>query len=214
MAAGTAWSESEIEAIVSDYFDMLEHELRGESYSKTAHRRALSRLLSSRSDGSIERKHQNISAILIEARFPWIAGYKPLFNYQSLLADCVLERLDEDAELIRIAQVAVDKPASDIDVGDLLARQTSPPSLLHSVRDALAQRGRRGISTTSLARRETPLSDVPEKSWSWRSNERACERWVVQILPDQSNMSLLRAATGSDSTSSRLAQREMNALLR
>lgn len=59
------WSRDEVEAIVGDYFAMLRAELAGEVYSKTAHRRALAPLLSGRSDGSIEFKHANISAVLL-----------------------------------------------------------------------------------------------------------------------------------------------------
>ena len=81
---GDFWSHEEVEAIVADYFKMLDNELRGIHYNKTEHRRALSILLNTRSDGSIERKHQNISAVLIDQGFPYIAGYKPLRNYQQL----------------------------------------------------------------------------------------------------------------------------------
>jgi hypothetical protein len=66
------WSLAEAEAIASDYFSMLERELRSEAYSKTEHRRRLKERLPGRTDGSIERKHQNISAILIESGFPYV----------------------------------------------------------------------------------------------------------------------------------------------
>jgi len=71
------WSESEVEAAVADYFDMLRSELTGQKYNKTAHRRALMEQLNNRSDGSVELKHQNISAVLIEMGIPYIDGYKP-----------------------------------------------------------------------------------------------------------------------------------------
>ena len=38
------------------------------------------------SNGAVERKFQNVSAILDEAGLPWIDGYKPLSNYQDELA--------------------------------------------------------------------------------------------------------------------------------
>jgi hypothetical protein len=79
------WSREEVEATVADYFAMLDQELRGLDYSKTQHRRALSLLVNQRTDAAIERKHQNISAILRELGFPYIFGYKPLPNYQQLL---------------------------------------------------------------------------------------------------------------------------------
>jgi hypothetical protein len=76
------WSRPEAEAIVADYFGMLADELRGTPYRKSEHRNRLIPLLRGRSAGSVERKHQNISAILIESGFPYISGYKPLRNYQ------------------------------------------------------------------------------------------------------------------------------------
>src|SRR5690242_12814674 len=95
----TDWSRFEVEAVIADYFAMLAAELMGEPYNKTEHRRQLSLLLNNRSDGSIERKHQNISAIMIELGYPYIAGYKPLGNYQKLLAEVVTERVGTDSQL-------------------------------------------------------------------------------------------------------------------
>ena len=44
---------------VADYRRMLIQELSGQQYNKTEHRRALQKLLDGRSEGSIERKHQD-----------------------------------------------------------------------------------------------------------------------------------------------------------
>ena len=87
------WDWLECEACVQDYFDMLGKELRNEPYNKTAHRAALMMKLSGRSRSSVERKHQNISAVLVELGFTYISGYKPLFNYQAQLRDAVLAHL-------------------------------------------------------------------------------------------------------------------------
>jgi len=46
-------------------------------------------LLSGRSEGSIEFKHQNISAVLKGLGEIWIPGYKPAFNFQMSLVDAV-----------------------------------------------------------------------------------------------------------------------------
>jgi len=70
------WTPREIQAVTEDYFDMLVKELRGETYSKTKHREALSERVT-RNKGSIEYKHQNISAVLQELGYPRVAGYKP-----------------------------------------------------------------------------------------------------------------------------------------
>ncbi|WP_126454372.1 DUF3883 domain-containing protein [Sulfuriflexus mobilis] len=88
------WSLLECEVIVADYLDMLGKELKGDSYQKSAHRRLLQTKLNNRSDGSIEYKHQNVSAILIELGYPYISGYKPAFNYQQLLKHTVESNLD------------------------------------------------------------------------------------------------------------------------
>jgi hypothetical protein len=87
------WSRLECELIVRDYLDMLLEELAGKPYNKTAHRRLLLPHLNNRSEGSIEFKHQNISGVLIDLGRPYIRGYKPAFNYQSLLATVVAEHV-------------------------------------------------------------------------------------------------------------------------
>jgi hypothetical protein len=79
MAIANNWSQSEVEAAVEDYFNMLRFELSGLKYNKSEHRRALIELLNNRSGGSVELKHQNISAVLIEMGIPYIDGYKPRF---------------------------------------------------------------------------------------------------------------------------------------
>ena len=81
---GQDWTADELDLVVADYYRMLEAELFGEAYSKTGHRKALMQLIG-RSKGSIEFKHQNISAILQELGLPWIDGYKPRSNYQTAL---------------------------------------------------------------------------------------------------------------------------------
>lgn len=68
---------------------MFQHELNQEKYSKTDHRRKLLPRLNKRTEGSIEFKHQNISAVLIEMGFPYLLGYKPAYNYQGLLKECI-----------------------------------------------------------------------------------------------------------------------------
>ena len=96
-----AWSETEVELIVKDYLDMLLAELSDQPYNKTEHRRRLQGRLNDRSDGSIERKHQNISAVLVEMGVPYINGYKPLRNYQrQILPDKVLELVARHRELL------------------------------------------------------------------------------------------------------------------
>lgn len=93
------WSEREVALTVADYFEMLLSEVEGRPYRKADHRRELMTRLDGRSASSIERKHQNISAILLESGIPPIDGYKPLGNYQHLLRETVFRFLREHPEL-------------------------------------------------------------------------------------------------------------------
>lgn len=89
-----AWSKQEVDLLVTDYMNMLAAELRGLPINKTIHRKALQQMLSNRSDGSIEFKHQNLSAVLIKHGLPYIIGYKPRWNYQFLLEETLLSYLN------------------------------------------------------------------------------------------------------------------------
>jgi len=121
------WSRHEVEAIVDDYLTMLASELAGTPYKKAAHRRALLPLLNSRSEQSIEFKHANISAALRDAGFPYIPGYKPRSNYQTLLADVLAERMADAVQLREIAAADADRPMVVPEVDDILAVLTVAP---------------------------------------------------------------------------------------
>ncbi len=145
-----AWSQEEVEAAVADYFDMLKLELSGQPYNKAKHNRQLQRLLNNRPAGSIERKHQNISAILIELGYPYIDGYKPLSNYQQLLRTVVEERLSAAAALNQTVASVVESQITSIPlVSDILGIEVAPPS-----RDENASRlYDRAASTRAMVRR-------------------------------------------------------------
>lgn len=121
------WSRFEVEAVVSDYIAMLKEQLRHQDYNKSQHRKGLASMLQSRSDGSIERKHQNISAVLIGFGQPWITGYKPLGNYQALLAEVVYDRVQSDNELAVLSEQEVIASAPVPAVEGILDRIEDPP---------------------------------------------------------------------------------------
>jgi hypothetical protein len=122
------WSRLEVEAAVADYLDMLALELRGEPFSKAEHNRNLTRVLNDRTRGSIERKHQNISALLIELGYPYIDGYKPLRNYQELLKDVVEKRLLSAPALgDEIASLVVSPPPPASRFADILSIRVPVP---------------------------------------------------------------------------------------
>lgn len=124
---GSPWSRLEVEATVSAYLDMLILELAGQPYNKAERRRELQKLLDGRTKGSIERKHQNISAILIEIGVPYIDGYKPLHNYQALLRDVVVERIEAMPDLHLAVRGAIEEAPAPPSADDILKAWTDPP---------------------------------------------------------------------------------------
>jgi hypothetical protein len=105
------WSREEVEAIVADYVQMLSFELSGQAYSKTDHRRQLRQKLRHRSDTSLEFKHCNISAVMIELGFPYIRGYQPRSNFQTLLVQVVADQVGKHPLLDQAAFAATQQPA-------------------------------------------------------------------------------------------------------
>src|ERR1700761_5065472 len=84
VGAGRDGTDEELDRIVADYFDMLGEEIAGISFNKAAHNRALRDQID-RSKSSVEFKHRNISAVLVELGLPRIRGYFPAENYQAAI---------------------------------------------------------------------------------------------------------------------------------
>lgn len=110
--AGENWLRDEVELIVADYLAMLLQELAGQPYNKAAHRRQLQQRLPARSEGSIEFKHANISAVMLELGYPYIRGYQPRSNFQrDVLVDVVQQRVRHHRQLDDLTLSAVERPA-------------------------------------------------------------------------------------------------------
>jgi len=107
-ATGTVWSDEEVSLLLADYFDMLRLDLLNQDYSKAEHNRLLREKLTSRSRGSIEYKHQNVSAVLLQLSLPWVDGYKPAKNFQRSLVDGVKAYLEANPALIDLVAQAAD----------------------------------------------------------------------------------------------------------
>ena len=122
------WSREEVEAIVADYLTMLTLELAGQSYNKTQHRKLLQAKLNKRSAASIEFKHCNISAAMIDLGFPYIRGYQPRSNYQTLLGIVVEAQVCRDQSLDEVALAAVRQPAITPVQADFQKVKTAAPS--------------------------------------------------------------------------------------
>jgi Domain of unknown function (DUF3883) len=129
MAMGEDWSSQEVNATVFDYMSMLKFELAGQRYNKTAHRRSLLGRLGDRSEGAVEMKHQNISAVLRDLGHFWIPGYKPRSNYQGLLVSGVEAWIRGNPELERHELAAAESPAATPEHFDFSVFEVGRPTL-------------------------------------------------------------------------------------
>lgn len=127
--SGEGWADWENDAIVADYFSMLTDELSGTRYNKAAHNRSLQELIG-RSKGSIEFKHQNISAVLKGLGETWIYGYKPAFNFQKSLEDAVARCLEQHGGWLTLRttpQMEASEPPGAIWISTPPTMQNTPP---------------------------------------------------------------------------------------
>lgn len=168
-----AWSDAEVEAAVADYLAMLLAERSGRAYNKSEHRRGLAPLLRGRTDGSIEKKHQNISAALIELGMPYIEGYKPLINFQRILIETVADHVDRSAELHAVLRQEATSPALTPTIDDILRSLVDPP-----VRSRSEVSAHKNIRETPTVRRNV---DYPALEAANRSLGLAGEEFIVRF---------------------------------
>lgn len=134
MARGSDWSDSEVALTIEDYFDMLLKEVENKPFNKAEHRRALLEKLDGRSHSSVERKHQNISAVLMDMHIAPIEGYKPLAHYQLKLVESVADYINRHPEVIHrldrlFSRVPSEQPGLARSVEEMIV---ASPELLHS----------------------------------------------------------------------------------
>lgn len=131
----TDWSREEVEAIVADHLQMLALQLAGQTVNKSEHRRRLQAKLNGRTEGSIEFKHCNITAVLLDLGFPTLIGYQPRSNYQGLLGTIVAEQVLALPLLDQAAQAAVEQPAIAPSGLDFARVKTDAPTKQHRATD-------------------------------------------------------------------------------
>ncbi|MBX9599560.1 MAG: DUF3883 domain-containing protein [Bryobacteraceae bacterium] len=159
---GTPWQNDELDAIVADYFDMLEADLSGQPYVKLRHSRALMTKIG-RTHRSIEFKHQNISAVLDELGMPWIPGYIPKRNYQNAIFDAIDRYLTQHPAILDVV------PAS---------QTTAPPSTVFVEVPILSAPAE---PIPDRLRRLVQKFDPVERDYRNRSLGRAGESFVVDL---------------------------------
>jgi hypothetical protein len=112
---GTLWRDDELDAIVADYFDMLQADLSRQPYIKSRHSAALMAQIG-RTHRSVDFKHQNISAVLDELGMPWIPGYKPKRNYQNAIFDAIDRYLSKHPTAFETVAASPPAPPSSAEV--------------------------------------------------------------------------------------------------
>jgi hypothetical protein len=167
--AGGAWRPEEIDVIVAAYMSVLAAELAGTRVNKASRIRDLTVVLTSRTAASIERKMQNISAVLDELQLEWIDGYKPLSHYQRSLRTAVEAALTTNR---RISETLAEYRSNVL---------PAPMPTQLATTDVL-------VDTPSIARRSSPseiaITTGPLgalRDFQNRRLSRAGEEWVLGI---------------------------------
>jgi len=136
--------------------------LIGEEFSKTDHRRALMPKLNHRTDSSIDYKHRNISAVLVQAGERYVPGYRPAWNYQALLKDVVLGWLEKsESELVTLEDAEMKIIHESQIPPDLASLFVTPPDRteMAGVRESRVRTPRH----TNFAEREAKNRDLGER---------------------------------------------------
>lgn len=164
--AGTPWSEDEVSAVVESYFRMLALERAGTPYNKSENRRRLMEAVR-RSEGSIERKLQNVSAVLDVLGAQWINGYKPLAHYQDALVEAVARAVVKAPRFLDPGSVGT-PPADEIAI-------LVPAPALRDPDETLTPAVRRLVGKFDPAERDARNRDLGK----------AGERFVVEFERDR-----------------------------
>lgn len=127
---GQPWTPAEVERVVDAYFDARDLDLGNQRFVKTDIYREIAGEIG-RTAKSVERKFQNISAVLDELGIEWIRGLPPLRNFQELLSEAIgdrIARLGEDIEFTPRTTGFEEDPTPLIATQSVL-RFESPPKM-------------------------------------------------------------------------------------
>lgn len=170
-AAGSDWSPEEVAATVADYLSMLLAELSGQAVNKSAHRRVLLDKLNGRTEASVEFKHGNISAAMLELGLPYIKGYQPRANFQrdALLREIEMQVVKHE-RLDTVVLEAARREAVELERDDFNRVKESAPEISLEAREAVPWQPRQAFRR-----------DYFEQEAANRSLGRAGEDFVVRF---------------------------------
>ncbi|KAA9327231.1 DUF3883 domain-containing protein [Hymenobacter busanensis] len=192
------WSRIEVEAIVRTYFDMLNKELHGERVNKKEANRQLNRILTGRTLASIEFKHANMSAVLLDLGFPYVDGYKPRSNYQELLREVVEAHLALDKSLLVTVKNLVEQPALvaatdvDLELAFVPAPQRQPSTFHRTGRGERVNRPRLGVNYLEREANNASLGKAGEEfvlevehARLWKAGHRSLAERIEHVSQTQ-----------------------------
>jgi hypothetical protein len=190
---------------------MLAAEIAGKNVNKAAHRRTLLPQLKDRSEGSVEFKHQNISAVLFKHGLPPIKGYLPRYNYQQILEEQILTYLANNPWLDQYFKNFSEKEVKPASVDFEKENFVVAPPLLQKVEEPIINIKRVPIKINYIEREQNnhKLGNSGEelvlKYEKWRLNTagflKLADRveWISQTKGDGSGFDILsRNPDGSD----------------
>lgn len=115
-----------VDLAVAGYFDLWQQSLLGQSPVKAQKYREISEA-TGRNLKSVERKFQNISAVLERIGLPWLPGLAPLRNYQKALIAAVEGRVDSFWNFAVSDSFAPDRSSQVVLLFPEQAPQIEPP---------------------------------------------------------------------------------------
>lgn len=197
------WTDAQIDLIVADYFDMLDMEIRGQPFVKAERNRALQQLIG-RGRGSIEFKHQNISAVMVVLGLPWLRGYKPRSHFQESLVAGVERYLASKPQLI-----AAQEPPSTRELDEAPSLFLEPPPLATNQQEKMpayvqrlarkfdpAIRDARNRALGRQGENLVVLSEVSRLRAEGRDDLSRKVRWVAELDGDGAGYDVLSFDSG------------------
>ena len=183
---GSDWTDREVELVVGAYFEMWKSSLAGLRPVKLHKYRELSDI-TGRTEKSVERKFQNISAVLERLGLPWIPGLAPLRNFQNALIQAVEVQItgiwnadltfESDTSGIAEPSILFPEMAPTIE-GPLVSRNTEMERVARKFDPAL--RDLRNRRTGHGGEEMVFRSEIARLSASGRADLAAKVKWVSQ----------------------------------
>lgn len=136
LAERADWAEWQNDLLVAAYFDLHARQSAGEYVNKANLYRELS-IPIARRPKSIERKMQNVSAVLEAIDYEWATGLAPLRKYQTSLTEAVQRYLD-DHPSVAYEQVLV--PSPGIHPIEVIAPALRPPKIIDPSLERIARK--------------------------------------------------------------------------